>query len=148
VVDGKKKWHKGAAAGKTHIARHYLAARRGSRRNGNNDNCPPLDVICSVCGMKMMQAMTMFEDQEASSVVQMKAMCYKKDGVYCGDYITGINGTVPWDHMTRDCEAPEDPWTRPLPPGTWCSTTCKTTMTAMASSWGCCAMNLAIASDV
>jgi len=34
------------------------------------------------------------------------------------------------------------------PPGTWCPATCKTTMTAMASSWGCCAMALAIAYDV
>jgi len=218
VVDIKKKWRKGAAAGKTNTPRHYLAARRGSRRNGgpppfasvdsdgdgcisqteaevigfdsgdfapvagdsgspcgdrvspeeyaaanagndddssdddhdgnNNNGDPPLHVMCSVCGMKMMQAITMFEDEEAPSSAQMKSMCYKKNNTYCGDYITGVKGNVPWDHMTRDCGAPEDPWTRPLPPGTWCSATCKTTITAMNSSWGCCAMTLAIAHDV
>jgi len=218
VVDIKKKWRKGAAAGKTNTPRHYLAARRGSRRNGgpppfasvdsdgdgcisqteaevigfdsgdfapvagdsgspcgdrvspeeyaaanagndddssdddhdgnNNNGDPPLHVMCSVCGMKMMQAITMFEDEQAPSSAQMKSMCYKKNNTYCGDYITGVKGNVPWDHMTRDCGAPEDPWTRPLPPGTWCSATCKTTITAMNSSWGCCAMTLAIAHDV
>ena len=78
---------------------------------------------------------------------ELKSMCYKKGTDYCGDYINGKAGSAPWALMASHCKAPRDPWQRPLPSGTECSAACGTTMSRIASEWGCCLQSMAIAND-
>merc|ERR1719310_1107953 len=109
------------------------------------------ETLCSVCGMKIRQASTMFNVTNVGKArlidAELKSMCYKKGTDYCGDYISGKAGSAPWALMASHCEAPRDPWQRPLPSGTECSAACGTTMSRIASEWGCCLQSMAIAND-
>ena len=110
----------------------------------------PLPIMCSPCGMKMMQpSSSMFDLEEAQDkqeFAMLKAECYQKDAeaIHCGEYLRGVAGAVSWSDVMKDCGAPKDLFSRPLPSGAWCSAACAKTMKGMAEDWGCCAMTLAI----
>jgi len=125
------------------ISDDKLTLSNGWIKDNGIRNSLPLNVMCSVCGMKTMQAMNMFDDGESSKEIEghLKSMCYKKDNVYCGDYISGVVDSAPWNNMIKNCAAPVD---RPRPNGISCSDNCKTSMTDFASQWGCCAQTLVI----